>query len=217
MEPARTRVKICGLTRPEDIQCAVQAGTDAIGLVFYPPSSRYVTLDQASRLRACVPALVSTVALFVNAEPTEVRTVLDRVGPDLLQFHGDESPEYCSQFGHRYWKAFRVGGPGLQTPAAVLAACRRFPDAAGWLFDSYSTGYGGSGLALDPELLLAIARAPDCRPVILSGGLTPESVHASIHDLHPFAVDVSSGVEVSGGIKSAEKIHAFMDAVRSAH
>ena len=216
MVHGRTRVKICGLTREGDIHCAVQAGADAIGFVFYPKSSRFVSLDQARGLRACVPTLVSAVALFVNASPDEVRAVIAHVKPDVLQFHGDEPPEYCAQFDRPYWKAFRVGGPGLETPQAVLAACRQFPGAAGWLFDSYSSGYGGSGLKLDTGLLHAIAQDLESRPMVLAGGLAADSVGRSIQEIQPYAVDVSSGVEVSGGIKSPEKIHAFMDAVKRA-
>lgn len=216
MVQMRTRVKICGLTRIEDVQCAVQAGADAIGLVFYPKSSRFVSLQQARQLREAVPTLVSVVALFVNAQPDEVHAVIDQVQPDILQFHGDETPEYCEQFGRHYWRAFRVGGPGLETPEAVLAACQAFHGAAGWLFDSYSAGYGGSGLKLDTGLLAAVQGAPDSRPLILAGGLTPQRVAASVEHIKPYAVDVSSGVEVSGGIKSPEKILAFMAAIKNA-
>lgn len=216
MLQGRTRVKICGLTRIEDVQCAAQAGADAIGLVFYPKSSRLVSLEQARRLREAVPTMVDVVALFVNAQPDEVRAVIDQVRPDVLQFHGDETPEYCEQFGHSYWRAFRVGGPGLETPEAVLAACRPFQQAAGWLFDSYSAGYGGSGLTLDTGLLAAVQGAQDSQPLVLAGGLTPQRVAASVARIRPYAVDVSSGVEVSSGIKSAEKIQAFMAALKNA-
>lgn len=215
MTQARTRVKICGLTRVEDVQCAVQAGADAIGLVFYPESSRFVSLQQARQLREAASTLVNVVALFVNAQADDVRAVIEQVRPDILQFHGDETPEYCEQFGQHYWRAFRVGGPGLETPEAVLAACQAFRGAAGWLFDSYSTGYGGSGLKLDPSLLRAVQDAPDSRPLILAGGLTPQWVAESISRVRPYAVDVSSGVEVSGGIKSPEKIRAFMAALKN--
>jgi len=216
MLQSRTRVKICGLTRPEDVRAACAAGADAIGLVFYPKSSRLVSLEQARVLREAVPAMVSVVALFVNAQAEEVQQVLDHVRPDVLQFHGDEPPEYCASFGHRYLKAFRLGGPGLGEPQAVLQACRRYPHATAWLFDSYSPGYGGSGLSFDSALLQAVRQAPDSRPVILAGGLTPHTVAQSVRELRPYALDVSSGVEASGGIKSAEKIQAFMGAVREA-
>lgn len=213
-DAARTRVKICGLTRGQDIDAAVQAGADAIGLVFYPHSKRTVSLELARDLRRSVPALVSIVALFVNPTEQQVQAVLDHVSPDLLQFHGDESPAFCASFGRRYMRAFRVGGPGLANAEQVLAACRRFGDASAWLFDSHSAGYGGSGLALDVALLAHVLTAPDARPLVLAGGLTPENVRQAISQVRPYAVDVSSGVEDMPGIKSASKIAAFLEAVR---
>lgn len=212
----RTRIKICGLTRPEDIAAAVNAGADAVGLVFYAPSKRSVSLAQARILRDAVPAFVDTVALFVNAPAHEVEAVIEQVRPDLLQFHGDESPEYCAGFGHRYMRAFRVGAPDLHAPQQVLQACRQHMAASAWLFDSYSAGYGGSGLALDAELLSDVLAAPDRRPVVLAGGMKPDTVADAIRALHPYAVDVSSGVETAPGVKSADKIAAFVRAVAAA-
>ena len=209
----RTRVKICGVTRIQDVQAACQAGADAIGLVFYPKSSRLVSLEQARRLRESVPAFVSVAALFVNAEPNQVQQVLEEVNPDFLQFHGDESPEYCAGFGRRYLKAFRVGGAGLDNPDAVLDACRRFPQAAAWLFDSYSAGYGGSGLTFDISLLSRVQQSDDSRPLVLAGGLDPTNVGDIVKSVQPYALDVSSGVEDSGGIKSADKMRTFMESV----
>ena len=209
----RTRVKICGLTRIEDIDCAVRAGADAVGLVFYSKSPRALSLDQARELRRAVPAFVDVVALFVNASTDDVRSVIEHVTPDLLQFHGDESPAYCASFGHRYMRAFRLGAPGLTTPDEVAVQCEAYQDAAAWLYDSYSAGYGGSGKALDVTLLQKVLSMPGGRPIILSGGLTAQTVAASIRLVHPYAVDVSSGVESAPGCKSAEKIDAFIDAV----
>jgi phosphoribosylanthranilate isomerase len=213
--PLRTRVKICGLTRPEDIEAAVQAGADAIGFVFYGASKRCVTVEQARLLRQSVPAFVSVAALFVNASDADVRAVIERVQPDLLQFHGDETAEYCERFGRRYMRAFRVGGPGLDTPSAVLQACRPYASASAWLFDSYSAGYGGSGHAFDPDLLRDVRAAGDSKPMVVAGGLKPESLGQLVRHVRPYAIDVSSGVEVSPGIKSAEKINAFMQALRA--
>lgn len=212
---ARTRVKICGLTRLEDIQAAVQAGADAIGLVLYSKSPRAVDLEQAGRLRAAVPAFMTVATLFVNAPQHEVLEAIKRVQPDMLQFHGDESPQYCESFNHRYMRAFRVGAPGLDTPEGVLQACRLYRSASGWLFDSYSEGYGGSGRKLDRSLLRSVQDAPDSRPLILAGGLTPDSVADSIRAVQPYAVDVSSGVETAPGIKSSQKIRQFLTAVRN--
>lgn len=212
----RTRVKICGLTRREDVQAAVQAGADAIGLVFYPGSKRAVSIEQARVLRQGVPAFVNVVALFVNADPADVRAVIEQVQPDLLQFHGDETPEACRAYDHRYMRAFRIGGPGMETPARVLATALNYPDAAAWLFDTYSTGYGGSGVSFDHDLLASVRVSERSRPVVLAGGLDASTVSDAIRAVRPFAVDVSSGVEASAGIKSAQRIQAFIQAVRQA-
>jgi len=212
MPQQRVRVKICGLTRQEDVAAAVAAGADAIGLVFYPASPRAVSLQQAAMLRAQVPAFVSVVALFANAQTREIQAVMDAVAPDLLQFHGEESPAACAALGHRYLKAFRVGAPGLQTAAQLATACAAYPQAAGWLFDAYHAGYGGSGLRFDLGLLDEVRHLPQCRPIILAGGLTPENVPAAIARVQPYAVDVSSGVEDAPGVKSAGKIARFLRA-----
>lgn len=214
--PRRTRVKICGLTRPQDLDAAVAAGADAIGLVFYPPSRRCLTPDQAAALRVRVPAFVGVTALFVNPEAEAVRRVIEAVRPDLLQFHGEESPGFCAGFGVRHVKAFRAGAPGLDTPAALARACAAHGEAAGWLFDSYSAGYGGSGGGFDTALLADVPRGPGMPALILSGGLKADTVGAQIAALAPYAVDVSSGVESAPGIKDAARIQAFMRAVRAA-
>ncbi|NYT36892.1 phosphoribosylanthranilate isomerase [Allopusillimonas soli] len=212
----RTRVKVCGLTRPQDIDAAVRAGADAVGFVFYPASQRMLDVASARTLRQRVPAFVTVAALFVNAEPGDIRAVLDQVRPDVLQFHGDEQPRDCEQFDHPYIRAFRVGAPGMDTPEGLLAECHRYDLACGWLFDSYSAGYGGSGLAFDVDLLGGVQRTANGRPIILSGGLRPQTVGASIRAVRPYAVDVSSGVEDSPGIKSADRIAAFLEAVGKA-
>jgi phosphoribosylanthranilate isomerase len=212
----RTRIKLCGMTRPEDIATAVEAGADAVGLIFYPKSKRYVTVEHAARLRRAVPAFVDVVALFVNAADDDIKRVLDVVGPDLLQFHGDESPEACERPGRRYMKAFRVGGPGAETASELARTCADYRGAAGWLFDSYSVGYGGSGLAFEHSMLHDVQADRLSAPVILSGGLSPDNVQAAVATLRPYGVDVSSGVEESPGIKSAARIHAFVQAVRRA-
>lgn len=210
----RTRVKICGLTRIQDVHAAVRAGADAVGLVFYPGSKRAVTIDQARELRQHVPAFVSVVALFVNAEPDYVHQVIQHVQPDLLQFHGDESPDACAAYGHRYMRAFRIGGPQMDSADLVLQAALQYPDAAAWLFDTYSAGYGGSGVAFDHGLLAAVSASPVARPIVLAGGLDATSVADAVIPLRPYAVDVSSGVESSAGIKSESRIRAFVQAVR---
>ena len=214
--PRRTRVKICGLTRPQDLDAAVQAGADAIGLVFYPPSRRCLTLDQAAALRARVPAFVAVTALFVNPDAETVDRVIEAVGPDLLQFHGEESPDFCAGFGVRHLKAFRAGSPGMDTADGLARACLAHDRAAGWLFDSYSGGYGGSGSSFDTALLAKVPRDAGMPALILSGGLKAETVGGQIAALAPFAVDVSSGVESAPGIKDPERIRAFMRAVQAA-
>jgi phosphoribosylanthranilate isomerase len=208
----RTRIKICGLTREEDVEAAVAAGADAVGFVFYPRSKRVLTPQRAAQLRRMLPAFVDAVALFVNAADDEVKAVLDQVQPDLLQFHGDESPEACERHGRRYLRAFRVGAPGLETSEALLKSCAGYGSAAGWLFDSHSEGYGGSGRAFDWSLL----GSASARPLVLSGGLHAGNVAAAIAAVRPFAIDVSSGVEAAPGIKSAEKIAQLVAAVRAA-
>ncbi|OZI48771.1 phosphoribosylanthranilate isomerase [Bordetella genomosp. 4] len=212
----RTRVKICGLTREADIASAVQAGADAIGFVFYPRSKRYLTPVQAAALRRTVPAFVDVVALFVDPDPADVRAVLEQVGPDLLQFHGNESVQDCTRYGARFLRAFRVGAPGLDTPDGLAESCRAYSEAAGWLFDSYSAAYGGSGQAFDHALLSTVRADTAARPMVLSGGLNADNVAAAIQVLRPWAIDLSSGVETAPGVKSADKIDALMRVVRQA-
>lgn len=214
--PARTRIKICGLTRVQDLDAAVAAGADAIGFVFYPPSRRCLTLAQAAALRARVPAFVGATALFVNPDARTVHQVIEAVRPDLLQFHGEEPPDFCGSFGMRYVKAFRVGAPGQGSVAELARACVSHAQAAGWLFDSYSAGYGGSGSGFDAALLADVPRGTDAPALILSGGLKAETVGEKISALAPFAVDVSSGVESAPGIKDPAGIQAFVQAVRAA-
>lgn len=212
----RTRIKICGLTREQDIDAAVAAGVDAIGFVFYAKSKRCLTPLRAAQLRRAVPAFVDVVALFVNPAEDEVRAVLDQVGPELLQFHGDETPQDCARYGHRFLRAFRAGAPGLDTAEDLASACRAYGEAAGWLFDSYSAGYGGSGHGFDYALLDEVKGDPVSRPLILSGGLNAENVGQAVQTLRPWGVDVSSGVEVEQGIKSSDRIPFFVAAVQAA-
>ncbi|BBP03643.1 N-(5'-phosphoribosyl)anthranilate isomerase [Sulfuriferula plumbiphila] len=204
----RTRIKICGLTRVTDALHAARCGADAIGLVFYPPSPRHVTLEQARAIGRALPAFVTRVALFVDADPAQVGTVLAGLRPDLLQFHGDESPEYCRQFGMPYIKAGRVrAGLDLVQYAALYA------DAQGLLLDAFVPGQaGGTGQSFDWALI------PENLPLplILSGGLEPENVRHAVQSVHPWAVDVSSGVEISKGIKDAAKVVQFIQEVSNA-
>ena len=212
----RTRIKICGLTREQDVDAAVSAGVDAIGFVFYSKSRRCLTPTRAAQLRRRVPAFVDVVALFVNPAQDEVQAVLDQVGPELLQFHGDETPLECARYGRRFLRAFRVGAPGMDTAESLASSCRAYGEAAGWLFDSYSAGYGGIGHGFDYSLLDEVRADPMSRPLILSGGLNAENVGGAVQLLRPWAVDVSSGVEVEQGIKSSDRISFFVAAAHDA-
>jgi phosphoribosylanthranilate isomerase len=203
----RTRIKICGITRPEDLDSAVRAGADAVGFVFYPPSPRYVVPEIAATLAQRVPPFVARVGLFVNATAEEVRSVLACVSIDLLQFHGDEDADYCAQFGLPYVKVARVR-PELD----LLEFARAYPTAQGLLLDAWVEAYGGMGQSFDWSLI------PNDLPLpmVLSGGLHAGNVTNAVCNVRPWAVDVSSGVEAAKGIKDADKIAAFIAAVRTA-
>lgn len=201
-----TRIKICGITREQDALAAAAAGADAIGLVFYPPSPRAVDAGQAARIVAALPPFVTTVGLFVDAEPAAVRAVLAEVPLDLLQFHGEESDDYCRQFGRPYLKAVRVrSADQLQDVAA------KWPGAAGILLDSYKPGVpGGTGEVFDWRL---VPRERDWN-LVLAGGLVASNVRQAIDEMQPWAVDVSGGVEAAKGIKDVAKINAFVQEVK---
>ncbi|PKO89208.1 MAG: phosphoribosylanthranilate isomerase [Betaproteobacteria bacterium HGW-Betaproteobacteria-12] len=203
----KTRIKICGLTREEDIDAAVAAGADAIGFVFYPPSPRYVEPRRAAELARRVPPFVDVVGLFVNETPEAVRAACATVPLNLLQFHGDEDATYCRQFSRPWLRAARVR-PGLD----LVEFARSFPDARGLLLDAFVDGYGGGGHVFDWQLI------PPGLPghLVLSGGLNADNVGDAIKRVRPVAVDVSSGVEASKGIKDHQKIAAFVAAVRKA-
>lgn len=201
----RTRVKICGITRPEDARSAVEHGCDAIGLVFYAPSPRFVQPETASRIAAELPPFVDAVGLFVDAAPEHVRDVLSRVRLDILQFHGDETPEYCRQFGVPYLKAVRV-----RPDTNLLQYAAAYVEAKALLLDAYMPGTpGGTGTTFDWTLIPQGLPMP----VILAGGLDAGNVSEAIRQSRPYAVDVSGGVERQKGIKDADKIAAFMRGV----
>lgn len=201
------RIKICGLTRASDLQYAVDAGVDALGLVFYPPSPRYVDLATAAHLASKVPPFVTIVGLFVDADPDQVRATLAAVPIHVLQLHGGEDDAYCRQFDRPYVKAARVR-PGMD----LLQYAASFPSAQAILLDAFVNGYGGGGKVFDWSLV-----PPSLgKPVILSGGLDSRNVGTAVRRVRPAAVDVSSGVEASKGIKDAAKVRAFVAAVRAA-
>jgi phosphoribosylanthranilate isomerase len=203
----RTRIKICGITRAEDARMAVELGADAIGLVFYAPSPRNVAPEQARAIIAAIPPFVTAVGLFVDPAPGEVESVLRRCPLDLLQFHGDETPDFCCGFGRPYIKAVRV-----RADSDLVQYLSRYQEARGWLLDAYHDRlYGGTGAAFDWKLIPRDL----ARPVILSGGLTPDNVGEAVRQVRPWAVDVSSGVEAAKGVKDAAKIAAFIAGVKN--
>lgn len=207
MKPLRTRIKICGLTREEDVLAAVAAGADAVGFVFYPPSPRYVSPERAAALVRLLPPFVAAVGLFVNPRAEEVEGVLAEVSLDLLQFHGDETESECRRHLRPYLKAARVR-PDLD----LLQYAASYPSARAILLDAFVEGYGGGGKTFDWSLVPASLAGG----IVLSGGLDSGNVEEAVRRLRPAAVDVSSGVEAAKGIKDAAKIGAFVAAVRRA-
>lgn len=202
------RSKICGITRIEDALAAVEAGADAIGLVFYGKSPRAVSIEQAAAILQALPPFVTSVGLFVDMPRDELQQLLQRLPLDLLQFHGDESPADCEGHGRPYIKALRVR-PGED----VAAAMAPYAGAQGILLDTFVEGLpGGTGASFDWSLVPEDA----AKPIILAGGLDADNVATAIRQVRPHAVDVSGGVEASKGIKDAGKIRAFVRAVRDA-
>ena len=208
MNPLRTRVKICGITRVQDALEAVRCGADAIGLVFYAASPRYVSISQAQQIVSAIPPFVSVVGLFVNASQTEIETILSQVKLDVVQFHGDESAAECERIKLPYFKAIRV-----KPDTNLLQYEVDFSSAKALLLDAYAeSAYGGTGQVFDWDLIPQNMS----KPVILAGGLTVENVGLAIEKVQPYAVDVSGGVELSKGIKDAKKMADFMQAVQAA-
>lgn len=205
---ARTRVKICGITRVEDAQLAVDAGADAIGLVFYPPSPRAVTIDQAQLICRAIPAFVSVVALTVDATDTQVRQLLSELPVSMLQFHGSEPAAFCEQFAKPYLKAVRMK-PGVD----LTHICDQYTSAASLLVDSYKAGVpGGTGEIFD----WALIQQDLASRLVLAGGLNASNVQTAIQALRPYAVDVSGGVESSAGKKDSQKVREFIQRVNQA-
>ena len=201
----RTRVKICGITRAEDARMAARLGADAVGMVFYKASSRFVTMEQARALLSALPPFVSRVGLFVDADEDSVLRVLENVPLDLLQFHGNESPQYCSRFDRPYMKAVRMK-PGV----SLRDEAQRHSEAVALLLDTFSTSEaGGTGETFDWSMV----EGDVGKPIVLAGGLKSSNVAAAIRQVQPYAVDVSSGVEKEKGIKDAAKMAAFIDEV----
>ena len=203
----RTRIKICGLTREADVDAAVEAGADAVGFVLYDKSPRFVTLDRAAELARRLPPFVMPVGLFVNAAEPEIDAACAAIPQLLLQFHGDETPAQCARAARPFLRAARVA-PGFD----LLDFATRFAHAQAILLDAHVEGYGGGGKVFDWSLVQSAVPLP----LVLSGGLHAGNVIHGIHALRPWAVDVSSGVESAKGIKDADAIRRFCDAVREA-
>ena len=205
-----TRIKMCGITRPEDARFAVESGADAIGLVFYPKSKRYVSPAQAQALLRDIPPFVASVGLFVDAEAKEVEATLAQVPLSLLQFHGDESSSFCASFSLPYMKAFRVG-----KDADLLEQVKTHAAAEYILLDAFdSKAPGGTGKTFDWNLAKQVNSLPRVR-CILAGGLDDSNVSTAISEVDPYGVDVSSGVEKTPGIKDPLLIKKFIEGVRS--
>lgn len=206
MKSARTRIKICGLKDPAHAKLAAEAGADAIGLVFYPPSPRYVKADEAARVAAALPPFVQAVGLFVNEKEATIRAILERVPLDLLQFQGDETPGFCAAFGKPFVRAVR-----MEEGVDLVEYAHRFSSARALLLDAHVAGEkGGTGATFD------WARVPREAPLplILSGGLTAANVGRAVREVRPWAVDVSSGVERSRGVKDPALIVEFIRSVQ---
>ncbi len=214
----RTRIKLCGLSRPEDVSVAVEAGADAIGLVFYPPSPRHLSAGQAAGLLAGLPPYLSAVGLFVNPSLAEVQEVLAQAPLTMLQFHGDETPEQCRQIaqavGRPFMRALRIRSGTTATDLIEFEQQYRTsgPLFSGLLLDTWSDAYGGTGKAFDWSLV----PADIAHQAVLSGGLNAQNVTDAVRRLRPFAVDVSSGIESAKGVKDHALMRAFVSAVRAA-
>jgi phosphoribosylanthranilate isomerase len=201
-----TRVKFCGLTHPSDVSCAVGLGADALGFVFYPPSPRALTVDQAIGLVHQVPAFITRVGLFVDATADVIRETFDRTRLNLVQYHGEETPEFCDRLGLPYIRAIRV-----RPEIDVAHEMSRYEAASGFLLDAYKPGVpGGTGESFDWGLI-----PKTDRPVILAGGLTPENAMDAIQAVAPWALDVSGGIESEPGRKDPDKMARFIAACRT--
>ena len=201
-----TRVKFCGLTHEEDIAQAVKLGVDALGFVFYALSSRSVAPDHAAMLTSSVPAFVTRVGLFVNEQPAVIQNIFERTRLNLIQYHGDETPEFCDAVGLPFIKAFRVR-PGID----IQTEMERYPNASGFLLDAYVKGQpGGTGERFDWGMI-----PQSNAPIILAGGLSPDNAKDAIEQVAPWALDVSGGIETKPGRKDPDKMARFMNACRN--
>lgn len=212
----RTRTKFCGMTRIEDIDTAVQLGVDALGFILYPKSKRALAFEEAQALVAAVPAWVSSVVLLVNATAVEVERVIREIKPSYLQFHGDETADFCEQFNYPYLRAVRVGGPSTATAEAVASYVADYDSAAAFIFDAYSPDFGGAGITFDLELLSQVKRQLPPEKIIIAGGLDPDNIKSLVKSQRPFGVDLCSSIERVAGEKDPQSMHRFMQALTEA-
>jgi phosphoribosylanthranilate isomerase len=201
----RVRLKICGITRVQDALAASDLGVDALGLVFHPESPRHISIEQAQAIISTLPPFISKVALFCNASKEIIEQVLTQLNIDCLQFHGDESEEFCLQFKRSYIKAIRV-----KTNADLTTQLNCYPSASAILLDSFnSSSYGGTGKRFDWQLIPQVAQ----QKLIIAGGINPHNIVSLLERVQPYAVDVSSGVELQAGIKDTKKISQLIQKI----
>lgn len=206
----RTRVKFCGITRLEDIHLATELGVDALGFILYPKSKRALSFEQMKPLVDAVPVWVSSVVLLVNSSVAEVNEVIESIRPDYLQFHGDETAEFCEQFNYPYIRAIRVGAPGISTPEEIAQAAAEYKQAKAFIFDAYSPDYGGAGISFDASLLSVVREQQTKEKIVIAGGLHSQNIRLLIEQYQPFGVDLCSGVESEPGHKDSAKMQRFM-------
>lgn len=209
--PSKTRIKICGLRSPADIEAVIKANVDAIGLVFYPPSPRAIRPEDAGALIGQLPKGVDAIGLVVNPTPNQIEEIRANAAITMWQFHGDETPEQCKRLagGLPWLKVARIGQSFNFVDFSL-----QYRDAAGFLLDALVEGYGGGGTTFNWDLIPTTWANENAPRVVLSGGLNAHNVGEAIARLHPCAVDISSGVEISKGVKDPALIHQFVDAVR---
>ena len=205
----RTRVKICGLQQPEEILMAAKLGVDAIGFVIYPKSKRYVSLAQAVELKKYIPAFMNLIVLMVNPSQHEVEEVIRDLQPNAIQFHGDETAEFCQQFNYPYWRAVRVGSPELDTPEKIFTYLKQFTFAQAFLFDTYTPHYGGSGVGFNLSILEPLKDYLSPYKIVIAGGINKDNVE--LYKDNYYAIDLSSGVEQRPGVKSLAMMQEFME------
>ena len=212
----RTRVKFCGMTRSEDVHWAAELGVDALGFILYPKSKRALSFEQLKPLVQEVPVWVNSVVLLVNATQAEVQRVIDEVRPSYLQFHGDESAEFCEQFNYPYLRAIRVGAPGIATAEEIANNVATYSQAKAFIFDAYSPGYGGAGITFDLNLLSLVRQQQAKEKIIIAGGLGPDNIKSLVEQYQPYGVDLCSGIETKAAQKDLSKMRTFMRELKSA-